>query len=76
MSFDFIYAGGVLLCLLAVPALVSAWADRRLPSVSAFALCCGAGMVGWAYVSDPARYGLMHLPDVMIRVLAEVMRSI
>ncbi|WP_010137417.1 hypothetical protein [Oceanicola sp. S124] len=76
MSFDYIYAGGVLLCLLAVPALVSAWADRRLPSVSAFALCAGAGMTLWAYLSDPRRYAPAELPDVFIRVLAEVLRSL
>ncbi|PJE30308.1 hypothetical protein SAMN06297129_0831 [Pseudooceanicola antarcticus] len=76
MNFDMIYAGGVLLCLLAIPALVSAWADRRLPSVSAFSICCGAGMVAWAYLDDPERYAPRNLPDVFIRVLAEVLRAI
>ena len=76
MSLDLIFVCGALLCILAIPALVSAWVDGRVPSASAFALVSGIALGAYAWVSDPQRYTFSEVPHVFIRVLAEVLRAI
>ncbi|PJE31559.1 hypothetical protein PSM7751_02593 [Pseudooceanicola marinus] len=76
MSLDVIFVCGALLCLLAIPALVSAWADNRIPSVSVFALLSGTGLTVYAWYSDPVRLAPSKMPDAFIRVFAELLRAI
>lgn len=74
MSFDLTLTIGALILVFAIPAVVSAFSDGRAPRVAAIMVLIGGGMVAWAVTQKPGGYGLTEIPDVFIRVFAQVLR--
>ncbi|WP_163849918.1 hypothetical protein [Pseudooceanicola aestuarii] len=70
---DIIFVIGACLCILAIPSLVAAYADRRVPSVSAFVLIAGGGLIAWMVRMHPGRYDFAEVPHAFIRVAAMVL---
>ena len=70
MDFDLLFVLGFIICVLAVPAIISAFADGRAPRVPAFIVLIGGGMIGYAMYERPGNYSLENLPDTFARVFA------
>ena len=60
---------GLLLVVLALPSLVAAWGDRRLPWLAAGLAVLGAGLAGWAWAASPAGYAPADVPRIAVRLL-------
>ncbi|SDN86706.1 hypothetical protein SAMN05216196_102380 [Lutimaribacter pacificus] len=67
---DLIFITGLVLCVFAIPSIVSAFSDRRAPRVATLVLMAGGAMVVWAIQSQPGGYRIEDIPDVFVRVLA------
>ncbi len=61
---------GLLLGVLSVPALFSAFAEGRAPRFATFAIVVSAGLILWALNTRPGGYSFGDLPDVLVSVLA------
>lgn len=65
---------GVVLCVLAVPSILSAVIDRRAPRVAAVTLVAGGGLIVWAVVSNPGGYAPRDVPRAFVEVIARVIK--
>ena len=73
MSADQWLVLGFILAVFSVPAIVSAWSDRRAPRVSAVTILIAGGMINYALPQKPGGYVLADLPEVVIKVVSQVM---
>ncbi|MEM6308632.1 MAG: hypothetical protein AAF754_01185 [Pseudomonadota bacterium] len=73
MSADQWLVLGFILAVFSVPAIVSAWSDRRAPRVSAVTILIAGGMIIYALQQKPGGYVLADLPEVVIKVVSQVM---
>mgnify|MGYP003644801766 FL=1 len=65
MDRDLLLLVGLIFLPLAFVALVSAWADRRMPWAALILLFLGLGLAGWAQFTHPAGgYDLRILPTI------------
>lgn len=71
MNADLFFVVGVVIGVLAIPAIVSAFADGRAPRTPAFLIIIGGLMIGYAMQQRPGAYGFDTLPDVFVRVVAQ-----
>ena len=74
MDTDLIFVAGVVIAVLSVPAIVSAFMDARAPRAPALIILIGALMIGYAVRERPMTYTLATVPDAFMRVVADVMR--
>lgn len=74
MSNDFILVLGLVIGVLAIPAIASAISDRQPPRVAAFAVVVSGAMIIYAIYNTPGGYAINDLPDVITRVVASVVR--
>lgn len=70
MDIDLIFILGLVIGVFAVPAVVSALLDGRVPRVASVVLVIGGGMVAYAVSKTPSGYALGDIPDVFVRVVA------
>lgn len=70
MDFDLIFVAGCLILLFAIPAVVSAFSDGRVPRFAAVIITIGGILLYFAIVERPGTYTLETLPDVFVRVVA------
>lgn len=61
---------GIIVSVLALPAIVSAFSDGRAPRVAAIAILVGGGLVVFAVTSRPGGYRMDQLPEVFYSVMA------
>jgi hypothetical protein len=61
---------GLVLCVFAIPSIISAFSDRRAPRVATLVLMAGGAMVVWAIQNKPGGYQLEEIPDIFVRVVA------
>ena len=73
MDPDIIFTAGFVLCVLSIPAIVSAILDGRAPRVAAITVLTGALMISFAIIEQPTAYTFDALPDVFVRVAAKVL---
>ncbi|MHC9235394.1 hypothetical protein ACX9MO_07075 [Pseudooceanicola sp. 502str34] len=73
---DLVVVTGVILLMLSIPSLVAAYADRRPPRAAVFVLLIGAALLGWAFATAPAGYGLAEIPDAFIRVTGRILAAL
>lgn len=73
MNPDILLVIGLVVCVFAVPAIVSSLSDRRAPRTAAIAILIGGGLVVWALMEKPGGYTLAEIPDVIARVVAKVL---
>ena len=62
---------GLILCGFAIPAIMSAWSDRRRPRASMLVILIAGGIVIYALQSKPGGYRMAEVPEVFIRVIAK-----
>ena len=70
MDTDLIFIVGVVICVLAIPAILSAFMDGRAPRAPSLIVLIGALMIGYAVRERPMSYTLAAVPDVFMRVVA------
>lgn len=69
MDYDLIFVVGVLCCAFAIPALISAFSDRRFPRVAIMFAVVGGVSVAYAMQENPGVYGFATIDDVFVDVL-------
>ena len=74
MDSDYYLVAGVLAGCLAVPALMSAWADGRTPRAGAVMVMIAAGLIALALTTAPVKYTFDNIPDAFARVAARILK--
>jgi hypothetical protein len=69
---DLVLTSGLLLGLLSVPSLLSAWAEVRVPRLGAVMVLGAFGLVLTALMVRPGGYGFNEVPDVVLGVFARL----
>lgn len=69
MDSDALLVLGLVLAWLGIPAMFSAYADRRSPITAVAMLLFGGALVAWAALSNPGGYQLAQLPEVFFGVI-------
>ena len=70
MDIDLIFVAGIVIGAFSIPAIVSAFSDRRVPRMAAIFVMISAGMVTYALHMREEPYVLEKLDDVFISVVA------
>ncbi|WP_146591952.1 hypothetical protein [Puniceibacterium confluentis] len=63
---------GLIVVLLSLPAVLSAWSDNRPPRSAALALVIGGGLVVYAIRTKPGGYAWEDLPSVIYGVIGQL----
>lgn len=73
MSPDEYLVAGLVLAVLAIPAIVSALSDGRAPRIAAIVAIAGGGMMVWGINGKEGGYQLREVPTVFYRVVGDLM---
>lgn len=68
MDSDLSLVVGIVLVIITIPSLLSAWTEGRPPRVGAVLSLSGLALVVFALADNPGRYSFENLPDVFARV--------
>ncbi|MFV2001618.1 MAG: hypothetical protein ACC619_01405 [Paracoccaceae bacterium] len=74
MTNDFLLVLGIILAILSVPAMISAYASSQKPRSALVMLVLGGGLISWAVYQQPNTYSLDGLPELFVSVLANLIR--
>jgi len=74
MDADLFFAIGIVVVVLAIPAIVSAFSDSRPPRAGAIMIMIGGGLIALAVWQKPGGYALGDLPDIFTRVIGRWLR--
>jgi hypothetical protein len=69
MNPDILMVTGVLFGILALPSLLSAYADSRFPGTALFLFVLCVALSGTAYALKPGSYTLYDIPFAVFRVI-------
>jgi hypothetical protein len=69
MDTDLILVIGLLICVLAIPTLLSAFSESRPPRAGAIMVLIGGVLVATALTQKPSGYTFAEVPDVVFRVI-------
>jgi hypothetical protein len=72
MDTDLVLTLGIVLLVLSVPALLSAWVDGRIPRFGAIMVLTALAMIVAALQSSPGGYAFEDVPNVVIRVMSRL----
>ena len=64
---------GVVIAALAIPSLLSAWVEGRVPRVGSATVLLGAVLIAVAPTRHPGGYAFGELPDVFLRVIGRLL---
>lgn len=70
MDTDLFLVLGIVITVLAVPALVSAFSESRPPRAAAIMVMIGGGLLVFAVTQHPGGYAVEDVPEALIRVVA------
>ncbi|MFV0512360.1 MAG: hypothetical protein ACK5MY_01810 [Jhaorihella sp.] len=70
MDTDLALVLGLVLALLAVPSMVSAFSDRRAPRASVVIIAIAGGLIIYAVMAHPGGYPVADVPGVFFSVVA------
>lgn len=73
MDSDTALVSGMLLVVLSIPALLSAWSDKRLPVIGTLLLFIGCALAVWAWRMKPGGYSLDQMPELIYGTIARVL---
>lgn len=73
MDTDLLLVLGVLCAVLSFPAVVGAMSRLHPPSRAISMLLLSGGLIGYAVYENPGAYSLETLPDVVSRVIVDLM---
>jgi hypothetical protein len=69
MDTDLALTVGIVLAVLSVPSLLSAWVDGRAPRIGAILAIVGLGLIVTALVQSPGGYEFNQVPSVMLKTV-------
>lgn len=69
---DLIFVIGVVVGILAVPSLLSAFSESRTPRAAAILIMIAAGLIAVATLRKPGGYTISEVPDVFFGVLGQL----
>ncbi len=69
MDSDLFLTIGVVLGVLTIPSLLSAWTEGRVPRFGAIMVMASAGLIAIALTQKPGGYTFGEIPDVMMNVV-------
>ncbi|QDC11692.1 hypothetical protein FHY55_17940 [Oceanicola sp. D3] len=72
MDPDVIFVIGMVVGLLAVPALIGAFSESRTPRAAAIMVLISAGLISVAVLRKPGGYSLSTAPDVFMNVVSSI----
>ena len=72
MQPDMILVAGLLLAGFSLIGIISAMSDGRSPRASAISVLIAGGLVIYALQTNPGGYSLHQIPDVFVRVFAQL----
>lgn len=72
MQSDVMLVAGMGLVVLSLPAILSAWADRRAPRVGTLLLLGGGGLILWTLSRTKGAYSWADIPDVFYGVIGQI----
>jgi hypothetical protein len=72
MDTDLVLTVGIVLLVLSIPSLLSAWAESRVPRIGALMVLVACGMILTALQTAPGGYTFESIPGVMIGVISRL----
>lgn len=69
MDTDLLLTIGIVLAVLTIPSLLSAWSESRAPRLGAILLIAAAALVTMALTQKPGGYAFADIPGVMMAVV-------
>ena len=72
MDTDLILTLGIVLLILTIPSLLSAWVEGRVPRMGALMILASSSMIVTALASRPTGYSFGEIPGVMLNVAARL----
>ncbi|WP_333816110.1 hypothetical protein [Tabrizicola sp.] len=69
MDTDLALTVGIVLAVLSVPSLLSAWVDGRAPRMGAIMAIAALGLIVTALIENPGGYAFNQVPAVMIKTI-------
>lgn len=66
---DLWFVIGLVLAVLCIPSIFSAWTDNRTPRASAITVLIAGGMIAYAALTKPSGYRFNDIPTVVSEVL-------
>jgi formate-dependent nitrite reductase membrane component NrfD len=73
MDTDLVLTLGIVLLVVTLPSLLSAWVDGRVPRVGAIMLVTSLAMIAAAVVYHPVGYVINDVPGVMVGVIGRML---
>ena len=70
MDSDILLIIGIVLAVLSVPAMLSAFSESRAPRVATFTAVVAGCMIVYAVQTQPGGYSWSEVPEVFVRVVA------
>jgi formate-dependent nitrite reductase membrane component NrfD len=67
---DLVLTVGIILLVLAIPSLLSAWVESRAPRLGSIMAIAALGMIVYALITKPGGYAFNQVPGVMVKVIA------
>lgn len=74
MTTDYVMAIGLVIGLFSIPAMVSGYAESRFPRGAMAAFILSVAVIVLMWVANPARYSFAELPNVVVRVIADILK--
>jgi hypothetical protein len=69
MDNDLFLTVGIVLLVLTIPSLLSAWTEGRTPRFAALILLASAGLIVVALTQQPGGYNFGDIPNVMMNTV-------
>ncbi len=74
MNGDLMLVIGLVVGVLAIPALLNAWTEGRAPRAGAIMVMIAIGLILAAWQTKPGGYRMDEIPDAFFSVLAQLVR--
>jgi formate-dependent nitrite reductase membrane component NrfD len=72
MDTDLVLTLGIVLLVLSVPSLLSAWVEGRAPRIGAIMIITAFGMIVAALTVKPGGYDFNEVPGIMVGVVSRL----
>ena len=72
MDPDYIFVIGLVVAVLAVPALIGAFSESRPPRAAAILILIAAGLISVAVIQKAGGFTVSGAPDVFMRVIGDL----
>lgn len=74
MDYDLVLVIGLVIGILSVPSMLSAWVDGRAPRGSAVTVLVSGVLLVVALTQNPQRYQWTDIPHVVVEVIGRYLR--